>query len=188
MQRKPHAGLKPGEKRVPQNPKFADVRPQVDSGFNELKFNEKFDLSKLNIRFRRDENFRRLKTTTLARFLSGEDECDFLLLDMRDAEDYQVCHLNSAMSYPLPMLHRSVNNFTIEILSYANKEPERIIIVYDSDERIATQGANLFFEKGTDNVFVLTGGLNKFAAEFPELVEGEVPQRARSPTGSTRSR
>jgi hypothetical protein len=41
------------------------------SGFNEIKFHEKFDLTKINVRFRRDENFRRLKTTTLGRFLSG---------------------------------------------------------------------------------------------------------------------
>jgi len=41
------------------------------SGFNEIKFHEKFDLTKINVRFRRDENFRRVKSTTLARFLSG---------------------------------------------------------------------------------------------------------------------
>lgn len=41
------------------------------SGFNEIKFHEKFDLTKMNVRFRRDENFRRLKTTTLGRFVSG---------------------------------------------------------------------------------------------------------------------
>ena len=46
--------------------------------------------------------------------------------------------LPAALSYPAPMLHRSVNNFTPEILAYANKEPERIIIIYDDDERIAT--------------------------------------------------
>uniref|UniRef100_A0A7S0RQB0 Rhodanese domain-containing protein n=1 Tax=Pyramimonas obovata TaxID=1411642 RepID=A0A7S0RQB0_9CHLO len=188
MQRtKPTGGIKPTERRIPKNPRFEDVRPQVDSGFNEIKFNEKFDVSRMNIRFRRDENFRRLKTTTVARLVSGEDECDFLLLDLREIEDFQVCHINNALSYPAPMLHRSVNNFTPEILAYANKEPERIIIIYDDDERIAATAANLFFEKGTDNVLLLTGGLRKFGSEFPELVEGDLP-RPRSPAGSTRSK
>jgi hypothetical protein len=31
---------------------------------------------------------------------------------------------------------------------------------------VVQQGANLFFEKGTDNVFVLTGGKDSFVLDF----------------------
>jgi centrosomal protein CEP41 len=62
---------------------------------------------------------------------------DFLLLDLRDPDDFQQCCILGAYSYPAPALSRSVNNFSAEILEYKNKEPDRIIIVYDYDERIA---------------------------------------------------
>mmetsp|Transcript_13367 Transcript_13367/g.18268 ORF Transcript_13367/g.18268 Transcript_13367/m.18268 type:complete len:200 (-) Transcript_13367:131-730(-) len=187
MHRAPMGG-KPDERRVPKNTKYEGVRPQVDSGFNEIKYNEKFDLSKQNARFRRDENFRRLKSTTLARFITGEEYVDFLLLDLRDPEEYKQCLINNAINYPAPMLSRSVNYFTQEILQYNNKSEEgKIIVLYDLDERIGLPAANLFFEKGVDNVFLLSGGLKKFGSEFPELTEGDLP-RPPSPTGTNRSR
>mmetsp|Transcript_44453 Transcript_44453/g.85030 ORF Transcript_44453/g.85030 Transcript_44453/m.85030 type:complete len:231 (+) Transcript_44453:129-821(+) len=176
------------DKRVPRNPRYEGITAQVDSGFNEIKLGEKFDLGKLNARFRRDENFRRLKTTTLARFVSNEEEVDFLLLDVRDQEDFKTCQINNALNYPAPMLSRSVNNFTPEILAFSNKESEsKIIVIYDFDERVAGPAGNLFFEKGVDNVFLLSGGLKKFGAEFPELCEGVLPAPP-SPTGTNKSK
>mmetsp|Transcript_25719 Transcript_25719/g.31176 ORF Transcript_25719/g.31176 Transcript_25719/m.31176 type:complete len:156 (+) Transcript_25719:171-638(+) len=114
---------------------------------------------------------------------------DYLLLDMRDADDFAKCHINGALNYPAPMLSRSVNNFTPEILTYSNKEPDKIIIIYDSDERIVVPAGNLFFEKGIDNVFVLSGGLKALAQNHPQLAEGQlpIPSRPASPALSVRS-
>lgn len=195
MQRKPSARLKASERRIPQNPKYASVRPQVDSGFNEIKFSEKFDLAKMNARFRRDENFRRLKPSTFAA-LQNERDIEFLLLDVRDNDEHAKSHIQDALCYPAPMLSRSCNNFTPEILAFSNKEPEKIIIIYDLDERVAVPAGNLFFEKGVDNVFLLSGGLRALSVDYPELIEGELPRppspcpthaSVRSSHGSVRS-
>ena len=46
-----------------------------------------------------------------------------------------------------------------------------------SDERLGTHYAKLLFEKGFDNVYLLSGGLEKFLAIYPTLVEGtKVPE------------
>ena len=51
-----------------------------------------------------------------------------------------------------------------------------MIIVYLLDERIGTEIATRFVEKGYENVYLLSGGIEKFLEEFTELVEGnEVP-------------
>ena len=41
-----------------------------------------------------------------------------------------------------------------------------------SDERKGTTAANLMSEKGYDNVFLLSGGIEQFNEEFHNLVEG----------------
>jgi len=49
-----------------------------------------------------------------------------------------------------------------------------------SDERKGCQAANLFVEKGYDNVFLLSGGIEQFNEEFHEMVEGRnvpIPRR-----------
>ena len=40
------------------------------------------------------------------------------------------------------------------------------------DERKGTAAANLFAEKGYENVFLLSGGIEQFNEEFHGLVEG----------------
>jgi hypothetical protein len=48
--------------------------------------------------------------------------------------------------------------------------------VYSDDERHGTQQAKIIFEKGFDNIYLLTGGIPVFTFENPDLVEGyEVP-------------
>ena len=41
-----------------------------------------------------------------------------------------------------------------------------------SDERKGTQYAQLFFEKGYENVFLLSGGFEQFLEDFNHLCEG----------------
>ena len=80
----------------------------------------------------------------------------------------------AAEHYPAPTLTRASNNLTPSILQYANKEPGQIIVIYDNDERIAQTTGAIFFEKGFDNVYVLSGGLTHFAMINSRLVFGEV--------------
>lgn len=106
--------------------------------------------------------------------LAVDDSCEFLLLDVRDGADFEGCHIERGRSYPSAMLSRAVNAFTPEIHRYKNRE-DRVIIVYDDDERTATHVATVMFERGVDNVVVLTGGLRTFAHRHPDLIAGSGP-------------
>ena len=51
-----------------------------------------------------------------------------------------------------------MNPFTAQILVFRNAEPSKIIILYDDNESRAVPCGNLFYEKGVDNVFIISGG------------------------------
>lgn len=51
-----------------------------------------------------------------------------------------------------------------------------MIIIYLEDERMGTEIATKMVEKGFENSFLLSGGIEKFLEEFTDLVEGtDVP-------------
>uniref|UniRef100_H3DF48 Centrosomal protein 41 n=1 Tax=Tetraodon nigroviridis TaxID=99883 RepID=H3DF48_TETNG len=101
--------------------------------------------------------------------------CPYLLLDLRDREDFDRCHIISAQSFPSVMLLRTMNPFTKEILEYKNA-PGKIIVIYDEDERIAIQAATAMCQRGVENLFVLSGGLKVVAQNFPEgMTTGTLP-------------
>lgn len=54
---------------------------------------------------------------------------------------------------------------------YRNKE-DKLLVVYMDDERHGTQVARVIFEKGFDNVYLLTGGISVFGYENQCLLEG----------------
>ncbi len=101
---------------------------------------------------------------------------DYLLLDTRDREDFEKCHIAGAMHYnPIKLVH-ATNPYTPEILQFKNKE-HRVIVLYDLDEEIVVNKkvANVFFEKGADNVVIISGGLKEFVQNFSHLIYGESP-------------
>ncbi|XP_064199103.1 centrosomal protein of 41 kDa [Anguilla rostrata] len=114
-------------------------------------------------------------------------DCPYLLLDVRDKEDYERCHIISAYNYPIATLSRTMDPYTKEVLEYKNS-PGKIIILYDEDERIASIAATTMFERGFENVFMLSGGLKVIGQKFPEgMTTGNIPvQCLLSPT-ATRS-
>lgn len=100
----------------------------------------------------------------------------YLLLDVRDPDSFQQCHIITAKNYPSSMLCRSCNYETKELLAYKNV-PLFIIVLYDEDETVASRVAATLTQRGYDNVFMLSGGLKLAASKFPEgLVVGEWPQ------------
>ncbi|XP_077329086.1 centrosomal protein of 41 kDa isoform X1 [Lithobates pipiens] len=102
-------------------------------------------------------------------------DCPFLLLDVRDRDCYDQCHVIGAYHYPIAMLSRTMNPFTQEILAYKNAQG-KIIIIYDEDERIASQAATTMCERGFENLFMLSGGLKVVAHKFPGgLTTGTFP-------------
>ncbi|XP_036376156.1 centrosomal protein of 41 kDa-like [Megalops cyprinoides] len=113
-------------------------------------------------------------------------DCPYLLLDVRNRDDYDQCHIISAYSYPVATLSRTMNPYTKEVLDYKNA-PGKIIILYDEDERIASQAATTMCERGFENLFMLSGGLKVVAQKIPEgLTTGSIPAHclpSPTPTG-----
>ncbi|MCI4380346.1 hypothetical protein PGIGA_G00239160 [Pangasianodon gigas] len=111
-------------------------------------------------------------------------DCPYLLLDVRDRDLYDQCHIISAHNYPIATLSRTMNPYTKEVLNYRNVQG-KIIILYDEDERIASQAATTMCERGFENLFMLSGGLKVIAQKFPEgMTTGSFPVACLpSPTG-----
>jgi centrosomal protein CEP41 len=101
---------------------------------------------------------------------------EYLVLDVRDREDYERCHILNALHFPPTKLSHATNPYTTEILAFKNKD-NKVIVLYDLDEEVtvAKQVGNIFFEKGCDNVVVMAGGLKHFVQDFSHLVLGEPP-------------
>lgn len=110
-------------------------------------------------------------------------QSSFLLLDVRDPEEYETARIKGAMSYPAAILSRAINYFTADLYYYKNKE-NKMILIYDEDEKIAVQAGNIFYQKGIDNIFVLHGGLRQMYEEFPDLVVGVLPPKPGTASGS----
>ncbi|XP_075414780.1 centrosomal protein of 41 kDa isoform X1 [Tenrec ecaudatus] len=117
-------------------------------------------------------------------------DCPFLLLDVRDRDSYQQGHIVGAYSYPIATLSRTMNPYSSDILEYKNAHG-KIIILYDDDERVASQAATTMCERGFENLFMLSGGLKVLAQKFPEgLITGSLPASCQQapPPGSARKR
>eukprot|EP00667_Euglena_gracilis_P029731 EG_transcript_39835 len=132
--------------------KYDAVRPVVDTGGNVLKLGEV-----LSHRPPKEDAFRRVKCTSLQRLVTEEQpEVRAIVLDVRSAEEYAQCHITTALSFPSTRLSRSVNPFIPEVFHNKNR-PDVWLVVYDLDEKLAVPTARLMYERGVDNVVVLTG-------------------------------
>jgi centrosomal protein CEP41 len=106
----------------------------------------------------------------------------YLLLDLRDRDEYERSHIISAYNYPIAMLSRSINNETPELLAYKNRSG-KIIVVYDDDERVSPRAATTLVERGYDNLFLLSGGMKLASRKFPDgLITGHLPAYYSLPT------
>ncbi|CAL1539048.1 unnamed protein product [Lymnaea stagnalis] len=102
--------------------------------------------------------------------------CPYLLLDVREKDAYDECHIITAKSYPTAMLARSVNYETKEMLQFKN-QTGKIILLYDEDERLSHRAATTLVQRGYDNLFMLSGGMKVAYKLFPEgLFTGTLPQ------------
>ena len=97
------------------------------------------------------------------------NQTTFLLLDMREESEYLDFHIKEAVNFPAPNVTR--DKIIPELYRFWNKE-DKLIIIYMYDERAGTAAAKLLYEKGYDNVFLLSGGIEEFLINFDSLVEG----------------
>merc|ERR1712166_324122 len=189
----------PLQQKIKENPKYGHIRATIDTGASMSKYLDKHADS---FRPKKDEFFKRIRGSQLVELMDEEDieeesvynlgaedenktavhnasesevdEAFFLLLDLRSEEEFMDGHVRMAVQYPHTQLHHATNYFTPEIYRYKNR-PDRMIVVYGDDDRQAAVTGTLFVEKGVENVFVLTGGLQRFVVKFEEYVVGNVP-------------
>lgn len=96
---------------------------------------------------------------------------------MRDPEEYDFWRIKESINYPAANIGR--DKIIPELFRFKNKA-NKLIIIYMGDERKGTAAANLMAEKGYENVFLLSGGIEQFNEEFNSLVEGRnVPKPRR---------
>ena len=86
-------------------------------------------------------------------------ESPYLLIDIREKDAYDAGHLRTAKHFPTSRLSRAFQFETKELRSFCNKEG-KIIVVYDEDESMAPKAATVLVERGYDNVYMLSGGIN----------------------------
>jgi len=97
----------------------------------------------------------------------------FLLLDLRDADEYNLWRIKESINFPAPNIAR--DKMIPELFRFKN-QPEKLIIVYMHDERQGSLYAQNFTEKGYDNLYLLSGGCEDFLEKFSDLCEGrQVP-------------
>jgi rhodanese-related sulfurtransferase len=99
------------------------------------------------------------------------ERAPFLFLDVREKKEYNVCHIKCARSFPSNHLRQ--DKITPELHHYRNRDGH-VIVVYDLDDRMGRGVATMFTEKGYENIFLLTGGLERFASMHPTLCAGEL--------------
>ncbi|XP_023213728.1 centrosomal protein of 41 kDa A-like [Centruroides sculpturatus] len=111
----------------------------------------------------------------------------YLLLDVRDPDSYRQCHIITAKNYPHSMLLRTCNYESNDLLTFKNV-PNKIIVVYDEDESLASRVASTLVQRGYDNIFMLSGGLKLASYRFPTgLITGLLPPSCRQGVGQRSS-
>ena len=116
------------------------------------------------------------KNTNVPQTITEKPPKPYLLLDLRDSDAFDQCHIIGAVNFPSAMLSRAQNYFTKAVLDYVNKEG-KIIILYDEDERIAHACSTTMIERGVDNLFMLSGGMKVLYSKFPTgIVRGPLPK------------
>jgi rhodanese-related sulfurtransferase len=107
---------------------------------------------------------------------------DLVLLDLRDDSEYQRCRLPLAISYPAAKINR--DQFVAELIR-CKRDVSKLLVVYHSSDQTTAGVATLLAQKGWDNVHALSGGFEEMVSSYPEVLEGEVPDRPG--TGNTTS-
>merc|ERR1719277_1386198 len=113
---------------------------------------------------------------------------DLGLLDLRTPEEFERCHLPLAISYPATKINR--DQFPPE-LHRCKRDPGKLLVVYHADDQATAGVATLLVQKGWELVHGLSGGFDEMVQSYPEILEGQVPERpntgATTKSGSSRT-
>eukprot|EP01138_Halocafeteria_seosinensis_P001910 gb/GECG01001956.1/.p1 GENE.gb/GECG01001956.1/~~gb/GECG01001956.1/.p1 ORF type:complete len:285 (+),score=27.77 gb/GECG01001956.1/:1-855(+) len=188
-------GLPEGtDRKIKENPRYKHVKSTLDTGPTTKK---QHIPTTREVTKRRDEIFERIRPLELYSMIVEYEEGQntgteggpqivtipaaadkdtskpFLLVDARDKEAYDQCHLMEAINFPAILLNRDKIDY--QIMQYKNK-PDCCIVIYDENESVAPSVAGKLVERGYENVYLLTGGLRVVAKKYPLLIDGEIPE------------
>eukprot|EP00927_Polykrikos_kofoidii_P054985 TRINITY_DN49301_c0_g1_i1.p1 TRINITY_DN49301_c0_g1~~TRINITY_DN49301_c0_g1_i1.p1 ORF type:complete len:255 (-),score=29.51 TRINITY_DN49301_c0_g1_i1:169-933(-) len=107
-------------------------------------------------------------------------ERDLVLLDLREPEEFEACHLPLAESYPATKINR--DQFSDD-LHRCKRDPTKLLVVYSTNDQTTAIAAAALVGKGWESVYCLSGGFEEMAQSYPEVLEGTVPERPE--TGGT---
>ncbi|CAG0891354.1 unnamed protein product [Cyprideis torosa] len=83
----------------------------------------------------------------------------YILLDVRERDDYQKLHIKTSLSLPGSRLSRSMWDEDRLLTSFKNV-PDKVIILYDDDEIHSARAASVLVQRGFENCFILSGGMS----------------------------
>ena len=106
-------------------------------------------------------------------------EKPYLILDVREREEYEEFRLLQSRSFPYVYLRQ--DRVHPELGNFKNKEAHLIIIVC-RDDRMGSDAAKILVDRGADNVYLLSCPVNEFAQDYPAFAEGDVPAPKKSPS------
>ena len=142
-----------------------------DQNINNQNIEEQKDDNKSVISHQTNKsNMTNVTAVTYATEMLGNlSEIDFIILDLREESEYERVHVIEAVSFPAVNISR--DKFTQQLIMMKNK-PGKMIIMYHTDERNGIPYANNFFQKGYDNVYFLSGGIEEFEKYHPDYLDG----------------
>jgi len=118
--------------------------------------------------------------TYTTQMLGLNENTRFILLDLRDTDDYRKYHIKESISFPGPNILR--DKIFGNLLRFKNV-PDKIIVAYSQEERNGVHYAKILHEKGFDNIFLLSGGLDQFLESHRDHIEGQdVPAEVKQTT------
>jgi len=109
---------------------------------------------------------------------------DLVLMDLREPTEFETCRLPLAVNYPASRISR--DQFSPDLFQ-CKKDPDKLLVVYHRDDQTSASAATMLVHKGWDCVYVLSGGFAEVAQNYPEVMQGEVPDEFVSDSGTLRS-
>ncbi|KPI85927.1 hypothetical protein ABL78_5011 [Leptomonas seymouri] len=188
------------QRRPAPHKKFSSVQAVVESGAT-AQVAQYVKENRIKTKQQPGEFFKRIRTDTVANYIrsqepkvaledggfarpmdeyggaesgEGKPKIDYLLVDCRDLEHYDTCHIKNALHYVKVRLHHATSPFLPEMYTFKNKE-NKMIVLYDLEEEVVASIANTMFQKGIDNVSIIAGGLREFAQDYEEMLTGPSP-------------
>ena len=79
-----------------------------------------------------------------------------ILLDLRSKAEYIESHVSNSISFPCENIQKDQVFAKLNI--YKNR-PDKMLVVYHEDERHGILQSRIIFEKGFDNIYLLSGGI-----------------------------